>query len=177
MSDRGKRALERIIGALLPTLAAYVTWDYTVLAARPGPPVTVDLVTTDTANPFGPLTNITLWPGPDGGVAVPTAGKLVRVRFTNGDQTKPEICGLDPTDTPAIVYQFGLQVLLGSAAATPIALALPITTLDTALGVWAAAVATALQSAGFPITAPTATLQTAILAAITATPTVLTKAT
>jgi len=177
VTDRGKQALERIIFSLLPTLAAYVTWEYTVLAARPGPPVTVDLVTTNAKNPFGPLTNLTLWPGPDGGVAVPTVGKLVRVRFTNGDQTKPEICGLDPTDTPAIVYQFGLQVLIGSAAATPVALATPITTLNTALQAWAAAVAGALSTLGQPIAGPTGIFDTAIGVASAATPATLTKAT
>ncbi len=178
--DRARKALEHIIDLIIPNLAAFATWEYQVIDATPGPPVKLDLLPTTggtVTNPFGPLTGLTLWPGPDGGVAVPSPGKLVRVRFANGDPSKPEVCGLDPTDTPSVVYQFGLQVLLGSSAATPVALATPITVLDTALGVWAAAVAGALQSAGFPIAGPEATFQTALTTAIAATPATLTKAT
>ena len=119
--DRGRQSLERILLLLLPNLAAYITWEYVVLAATPGPPVILDLAPTGTTNPFGPLSNITLWPGPDGGVAVPTPGKRVRLRFTNGDKTKPEVCGLDPTDTPTVVYQFGALIQIGSSAAAPLA--------------------------------------------------------
>jgi hypothetical protein len=132
-ADRGRAALEKLVGLILPNLAAYVVWEYQVIAATPGPPVVLDLLPTGTSNPFGPLSSVTLWPGPDGGVAVPTPGKLVRLRFANGDKTKPEVCGLDPTDTPTVVYQYGALVQIGTAGAAPLATGPSYTAMLTAL--------------------------------------------
>jgi hypothetical protein len=186
--DRAKAILERLFDLMLPTLAAYVTWEYQVIDATPGPPVVLDLLPTGTGNPFGPLSRLTLWPGPDGGVAVPTPGKLVRVRFANGDPSKPEVCGLDPTDTPSIVYQYGLQVNVGSAAATPLALAIPVTTAFADIETFIAALQTVLAQmvAGYvSLTAPQIAAWTAAASALTAslvaqalaTPTVIVKGT
>jgi hypothetical protein len=139
--DRAKAILERLFDLMLPTLAAYVTWEYQVIDATPGPPVVLDLLPTGTTNPFGPLSRLTLWPGPDGGVAVPTPGKLVRVRFANGDPSKPEVCGLDPTDTPSIVYQYGTLVQIGTAAAAPLTPSTYAVALEAALAAFATACA------------------------------------
>lgn len=169
-SDRGKQALKSLLALLQPALAAYVPWTYRVLISRPGPPVTVDLQPVATDNPFGALSGVTLWPGTDGGVAVPTVGKLVIVRFN--DALTPTVSALDPTDTPAIVYQYGGVVQIGTAAAVPLAKATPVTILNDAIGTWAGAVAGALAAAGQPIVGPTGLLTAAISAADLATPTI-----
>jgi hypothetical protein len=118
-TDRGRAALHKLVLLLIPELAGYVQWTYQVLAVYPGPPVTLDLKAMAPSNPFGTtLAGVTMWPGPDGGVCIPTVGKLVMVRFN--DTLTPAVCGIDPTDTPAIVYQYGAQIQIGDATAAPL---------------------------------------------------------
>lgn len=141
-TDRGRAALEKLVALLLPSLAGYVEWEYQVIASTPGPPVKIDCIPNVSSCPFGPLAGLTLWPGPDGGVAVPTIGKLVLVRFNNA--RRPVVCGLDPTDTPVLVYQYGTIVQAGDATATPLVKAIPYAGLLTAVG----ALATGVTSFG-----------------------------
>jgi hypothetical protein len=143
--DRGRVALEKLVNLLLPALAGHVQWTYQVLAVYPGPPVTVDLKAMAPNNPFGAtLAGVTLWPGPDGGVALPTVGKLVLVRFN--DTVTPAVCGLDPTDTPAIVYQYGGIVKVGDETAVPLVKAAPYAEFFAAVG----DLAVALTNSGTP---------------------------
>lgn len=168
--DRGRAALKKLVDLLLPELAGHVPWTYEVMAVYPGPPVTLDLKAMAANNPFGTtLGGVTLWPGPDGGVALPNVGKLVIVRFN--DAVAPAVCGLDPTDTPTIVYQYGTVVQIGDATAVPLAKALSVENLIVALTTFATscegsiadpvleAAATALLSALTPITATVPTLK------------------
>ena len=150
--DRGKQALQRLIQLLLPALSAFVPWEYQVLSATPGPPVTLDLFPVGSGNPFGPLSGVTLWAGPDGGLAVPAPNSTVLVRFNNGDPTKPAVCGLDPSTAPTIVYQYGTLVQIGTAAAAPLVLALPYAGLLAALETMAATMTAAITPP--PVTLP-----------------------
>ena len=127
---------KRLVDLLLPEIAGYVPWTYQVLKVYPGPPITLDLKAMASNNPFGQtLAGITLWPGPDGGVATPSVGKLVRVQFN--DATVPTVTALDPTDTPLFVYQYGGQVQIGDETAVPLAKSQAVENLIIALGVFA----------------------------------------
>lgn len=119
------------------------------------------------------------WTGVQGATVKYKPGSLVRVAFMEGDPGQPIIDASETASLPLeATYDATLDVKVGPSAALvalaggaiPVALAPSILTLNTALGVWAAAVATALQSAGFPITAPTSTLAAAIMTAATGTP-------
>jgi hypothetical protein len=137
-TDRGRAALHKLVLLLIPELAGYVQWTYQVLAVYPGPPVTLDLKAMAPSNPFGTtLAGVTMWPGPDGGVCIPTVGKLVMVRFN--DTLTPAVCGIDPTDTPAIVYQYGGVVQVGDATAVPLAKSQAVENLIIALGTFSGA--------------------------------------
>ena len=106
-ADRFRASQEAILSGFLTSQAAYARWEYRVAGVTPGPPVTVSGVPVDPVRcPFGPLANITLWPGPDGGYAVPAAGSLVLVEFHDGNVAKPAVCGLDPS-VPAALTTLG----------------------------------------------------------------------
>ena len=102
-ADRFRASQEAILSGFLTSQAAYARWEYRVSGVTAGPPVTVSGVPVDaTRCPFGNLANITLWPGPDGGYAVPAMGSLVLVEFHDGNVAKPAVCGLDPS-VPAVL--------------------------------------------------------------------------
>lgn len=103
MSDRLKVAFETILTALLPSLAAYVRWEYRVLSVSPGPPVLISGRPVSTRCPFGTLASITLWPGPSGAYAVPVVGSLVLIEFHDGNPAKPAVCALDPNEVPSTI--------------------------------------------------------------------------
>lgn len=174
LTDRLGSSLAAIQRAQLPRLPFLAVWEYRVIAFTPGPPVTIDCqaIDPDAIATLPPtLVGVTLWPGPSGFVAVPTIGSIVRVQFINGDPSKAAIVGLDPNVQPTLVFGYAPVIELGDVTASPLAKAGPLTTLYTALGVWAAAVSGALSAAGFPIAAPEAAFQAALTTATTATPT------
>jgi hypothetical protein len=145
---------------LLTSMAPYLKWEYTVQSVEPGPPVLISGTPVNPNCPFGSLANITLWPGPDGGYATPIPGSRVLIEFHDGSPAKPAVCGLDPNTNP-------IQVDFGLEAESFIALAIPndanwvaATTLATALGVYAGAIAA--------IADPTGSATTALTTAITA---------
>jgi len=115
MPDRLRTALEQTLTGLLPKLANYLRWEYRVLSVVPGPPVLISGVPVDVTCPHGPLANITLWPGSDGGYAIPATGSLILVEFHDGNPQKPAVCGLDPSSVPI------LTTLGGSVGAKPLA--------------------------------------------------------
>ena len=124
MSDRLQAALAAVVHALLPSLPYAATWEATVIGATAGPPVTISCTPSDVSALaiFGPLVNITLWPGPSGAYAVPQPGSLVRFAFVNGDPTKPAIVGLDPNATPLTVTapaQVSMALAGGATALVP----------------------------------------------------------
>lgn len=105
--DRQRAPFEAMLAGFLTSQAAFARWEYRVVGVTPGPPVTVSGTPVDpTRCPFGPLANITLWPGPDGGYAIPAAGSLVLVEFHDGNVAKPAVCGLDP-GVPAVLTTLG----------------------------------------------------------------------
>lgn len=107
MSDRLDSAINALFEAFLPRITYHLVWEYTVQATYTTgglPPISADLKSLNPAVPD--LAAITLWAGPDGSVAVPAPGSIVRVGFANGDSTKPMIVGLDTT-TPVTVYLAG----------------------------------------------------------------------
>lgn len=121
---------------------------------------------------------ISAW-GQAGDTAKYTPSTVVRLSFIEGDETQPIVDAFQPGTLPIErdidatgVVNIGatapLTALGGGAA--PVALSPPILTLNAALGVWAAAVAAALSSAGFPIAGPTGTLAAAITTAAGGTP-------
>jgi hypothetical protein len=119
VSDRFQDAAQSLLALLLPRVAAalgvYARWEYRVTGVLP-PVVPVGFAITvptlplqisgtpiSTSCPYGPLANITLWPGPDGAIAVPLPGSTVLVEFHDGDPAKPAVCGLDPQNPPQFV--------------------------------------------------------------------------
>ena len=109
----------RIVTAQAATIPGDITW------AISGVPADAALSTL-----LPPLANVSMWPGPVWGYSVPAPGSIARVGFVNADPAKPYVQGLGPTAPP-------ISVVLGSPAATPVALAVPL----------AAAVAAASASA------------------------------
>lgn len=141
--DRMRQSLERINGTLNPDQVFALQWEYSVISASPGPPVTIDCEAIDketTAHLPPQLVGLVLWPGPSGFVAQPSPQSIVRVGFVNGDPSKPYVAGLDPNDTPLLVMGFADLIQLGDPSATPItpstwaqALAVALTTFATGL--------------------------------------------
>ena len=110
MPDRLRTAIAQVLAGMLPKLACYLRWEYRVVAATPGQPVKISGIPVDPTCPHGQLANITLWPGPDGGYAVPTPGSLILVEFHDGNPEKPAVCGLDPSVPPVLTtLGFGVQ--------------------------------------------------------------------
>lgn len=96
-SDRLRRNVERLFDLMLPFLSYMVPWEYTVIAASNGPPVTVDAFPVDPSRcPHGPLTGVQVWKGPSGSPSVPPVGSRVLIRFNDGNPAKPSVCGFDP---------------------------------------------------------------------------------
>jgi len=124
MSDRLLTALTRIVKSLVGSSARLARWEYRVQSVTATPPITVSAVPAG-ASPFGPISNIKLWPGTDGSVAVPAVGSLVELTFAEGDKGKPRIVGLDPDQVPTMVY-------LGNAPGDFVALAARVALLQTA---------------------------------------------
>lgn len=87
---------------MLPTLPNYLRWEYRVLDVTPGQPVIISGVPVDPTCPHGQLANISLWPGSDGGYAVPVVGSLILIEFHDGNPQKPAVCGLDPSVPPIL---------------------------------------------------------------------------
>lgn len=104
--DRLLDSITRIVKALVPKVTPFGTWQYRVqnTAFRASPwGVTIDAIPAG-ASPYGPISGIVLWPGPDGSVAVPAVGSLVRLAFAEGNPGMPMIVGLDPDQAPTMVY-------------------------------------------------------------------------
>lgn len=115
------------------------------------------------------LNPVAQWTGLSGIVSKIAPGTEIVVGFTADDPPTPYLVSFSPLTTP-------LQVDIAGGAA-PVALAPGIVFFLGALQTWSAAVAGALSSAGFPITAAQAALVAAIGSAATATPAILTRAT
>lgn len=119
-NDRFRDAVVGVLGSMgtatemVLAQAVFLKWEYVVVSATPGPPVLISGQPVNLSCPFGPLANITLWPGPSGSYAVPTPGSKILVEFHEGSPSKPAVCGLDPSSVPA-------PITLG-AGETPIAL-------------------------------------------------------
>lgn len=127
----------------------------------------------DTAVPD--MTPVKPWSGIPGATAKLTPGSIVRASFPSGDPGQVVVDLFD--DTKPIQVSIDAEVLVQLAGgAAPVALAPAIVTFLGALQTWAAAVAGALSSAGFPITAAQAALVTAIGTAQTSTPALKTHA-
>jgi hypothetical protein len=160
-SDRLQSALRGVNQALNPRQVFAMTWEYTVIDATPGPPTKIDCQVVDgetSAHLPQQLTQLVLWPGPSGIVAVPQPGSIVRIGFVNGDPTKPFVAGLDPNGTPLMVMGFvELTMQLGDASAQPLAQAQWITELTTAL----TALASGLAALTTPPLTPVGTVGTA----------------
>ncbi len=122
--DRMRAALEGVNRAINPDQVYALTWEYSVISATPGPPVTIDCAVIDPETSKhlpAQLVGLTLWPGPSGFVAVPQPSSIVRIGFVNGDPGKPFVAGLDPNSTPILVMGFVTTVLqLGDQSAAPL---------------------------------------------------------
>lgn len=144
--DRLQGALRRVNEALNPREVFALVWEYAVIVARPGPPVTIDVEAVDTettAHLPAQIAGLVLWPGPSGFVAQPPPGSIVRVAFANGDPGKAMVVGLDPNATPILTFGFVTATMqLGDQSAQPVAHA-----------VWLAGVVAALQTFGAALTA------------------------
>jgi hypothetical protein len=187
-SDRLRRAFLAMVNAVAPNLLFLGQYEAKVVTSSApvavqsqlgGVTWVVSAVFTDAAvaKVLPPLANITVWPGPVWGYSQPVPGSLVRIAFVNGDPSKPAIVGFDPS-VPAT------SVSIGSTLATPLAIALPIVTLNAAIGTWCAALNTALAAPGVSFSTlaaamgpATTTLTAAISAANAATATIIVKGT
>lgn len=120
-----------------------------------------------------------VWPGMSGDSAKLKPSSEVLVHFVDGLPEGPVVLGfssealpLERTVDATVATHIGPSSPLVDLAGgkIPIALATPLTTFLTALQTWTEAVATALNSAGFPIAAPQTALEAAIAAAKSSTP-------
>jgi hypothetical protein len=157
--DRLKVALKRTNRALNPRSSFALEWEYRVATVTPGPPVKISCVAVDLetlGSMPAQISDMTLWPGPSGFVAMPPPGSIVRLSFRNGDPTRPMITGLDPSVPPTIVFGYATtSIQLGDQTATPLVRELWAADLTIALTVFAtglnpttlAAQATALVAA------------------------------
>lgn len=119
--DRLLAAVEALVAKSLPQLRYLGTWDYTVQAANPGPPVTIEATSLDPSMP--PISGVPVRPGPDGGFAVPSPGDVVCVAFANPlnpKQRRPYIVSLDPSSIP-------LSATLDAKASVAIGASAPLT--------------------------------------------------
>lgn len=132
MSDRFRIAAETLVSLILPrvvaALAPYAKWEFRVTAVLPAPipappippatapgvslvlPIMISATPLAADCPYGQgtgLANITLWPGPDGSIAIPQVGSTVLVEFHDGNPAKPAVCGLDPSNPPTLVMLAG----------------------------------------------------------------------
>lgn len=164
-TDRLRSALERTNSALNPRQVYALQWEYQVISATPGPPVTIDCSAIDAETQAvlpAQLTGLVLWPGSSGLVAVPQPGTLVRIGFVNGDPTKPVVVGLDPHGTPLLVMGFATLLQLGDASAAPVTPSTWAAALATDLTVFATAMAAAATGPLAPMAAPATALETAL---------------
>ena len=119
MADRLRTAVESLVLSVLPELRYLGVWDYTVVSATAGSPVTIEATSNDPAMP--PISGVPLRPGPDGGTAVPLPGAVVAVAFANpfnARTRRPYVVSLDPSALPAsATIDATLQVNIGPTAA------------------------------------------------------------
>jgi hypothetical protein len=164
--DRLQGALRRVNGALNPRQVFALQWEYAVIVARPGPPVTIDCEAVDTettAHLPAQLTNLVLWPGPSGFVAQPPPGSIVRVAFVNGDPSKPTVAGLDPNATPLLVFAYAsVAIQLGDQSAQPLVHAAWLAAIVAALEGLAAGLAALTTAPLTPISVVGSAFETAL---------------
>lgn len=119
MTDRLRTALESVVLSVLPELRYLGVWDYTVVSATAGTPVTIEATSNDPVMP--PISGVPLRPGPDGGTAVPLPGAVVSVAFANPFNPKtrrPYVVSLDPSALPgSATIDATLLVAIGPTAA------------------------------------------------------------
>lgn len=135
LTDRFRVAAETLFSLILPrvtaALAPYAKWEFRVTQVTPVPvptppippatapgieltlPIMISATPLSAACPYGQqtgLSNITLWPGPDGSIAVPQVGSTVLVEFHEGNPAKPAVCGFDPQNPPQLVMLAGATI-------------------------------------------------------------------
>lgn len=106
-TDRLTGILRAVIQALIPKLAFWVQWEYTVTLAAPNTGTGTVQVSGTASSPDAPIhqiANIDIWPDAGGSVALPAVGSRVRVGFVDADGRKPAIVGLDPLVPPTKVF-------------------------------------------------------------------------
>lgn len=108
MSDRLRSAILTVLDSLLPRLDYAFVWEYRVVFVSPTPPIMLDARAISTDAPMPDISQMLLWPGPSGAVAVPQVGSRIRLAFADGDPAKPMIVGLDPEAPPTMTYLGGL---------------------------------------------------------------------
>jgi hypothetical protein len=187
VQDRLQSQIENILTLMLPRvlgpkLGCYVPWLYRVLTVTPAVPgaapvlisgVPVNLL----SNPYGPLANIALYPGPTGSISIPTVGAHVLVAFAEGNTNYPYVFATDPL-VPPLSVQLG-----GALAIEPIALAPGAIAAFGALGTFMGALQAALVDplntspnlVGAALAPATGTATAAMTAAAAAVPSLITK--
>ncbi len=87
--ERLRSSIRDLIRQETSLLLYSMVWEYTIAK---GDARTVDVSPSDSRMP--PLTNVPMMPGLMGEVVTPTAGSMCRIRFVNGDPTRPECVGI-----------------------------------------------------------------------------------
>lgn len=114
MSDRLRSAILTVLDSLLPRLQYGFVWSYRVVFVSSTPPITIDARAISEDAPMPDISQMLLWPGPSGAVAVPQVGSRIRLAFADGNPAKPMIIGLDPEAPPTLTF-------LGGAIGSPVA--------------------------------------------------------
>jgi hypothetical protein len=96
--DRILAALKLIIRGELAELSYLAVYEYTVQAVTPvstpmGPSCLIDGSPADTTVSMPAIANVPVCPGLLAEAVVATVGMLCRVRFVNGQPSRPEVCG------------------------------------------------------------------------------------
>jgi len=105
-TDRLTGILRAVVQALVPKLAFYVQWEYTVTSQPQTGSGTVQVSGTASSPdaPIQRIANIDVWPDAGGNVAIPAVGSRVRVGFVDADGRKPAVMGLDPLVPPTRAF-------------------------------------------------------------------------
>ncbi len=112
-ADRLLVALRALIRAELPQLTYFGVYDYSIQSASGS---TVDVTPNDTTQPLPAMSGVPLIPSLVGQVVVPNSGTC-RIRFVNGDPTRPVCVGIQSTPSTSTVDATG-QLNIGPSAAT-----------------------------------------------------------
>lgn len=112
--DRLRSSVRDLVRAELSSLLFFGVWEYTIRGSSGSS--TVDVVPSDSRMPS--LAKVSMAPGLMGEVVTPLVGSKCRIRFVNGDPSRPECIGIVGAQTLARIGGGADFVALAASVAT-----------------------------------------------------------